>query len=153
MKLIPFSDADFASLYEFMSPLWHDTYDTIIPPAQVDLLLDKYFGRDGLAHFRALGYEYYNIDNAGVLVCVEKADSIYIDKLYLRPSARGKGYPAFVFNELIKRGKDLTLNANRENKRAVACYLKCGFVIESETDIDVGGGFVNRDYTFRKKCK
>ena len=43
MKLISFEEKDFLTLYDYMYPLWHDTYGGIIPQAQIDLLLDKYF--------------------------------------------------------------------------------------------------------------
>ncbi len=151
MKLKEFTQEDFDNLYNFMRPLWLETYGDILPKEQIQLLLDKYFLPESLAHYQALGYQYRKIDNFGVLVYVEKDDYIYIDKLYLLPLARGKGYPALVFNELANYKKDILLNVNQGNARAVACYLKNGFIIDEKQVIDLGNGMINYDYVMRKK--
>ncbi len=134
-----------------MKPIWLETYGPILPREQILFLLDRYFSPAGLAHYRALGYQYRKIDNIGVVVFVDRGEHIYMDKLYLLPAARGKRYPAFVFSELAKAGKDIVLNANAKNERAVRCYLKNGFVIEREEMIDLGNGMLNRDFVMRKK--
>ncbi len=152
MQLIPFTKNDFASLYDFMKPIWLDTY-SFLPKEQVLLLLDKYFSPDNLRAFQEKGYRYYKIDDVGVLVYVEKEQETYLDKLYLLPSARGKGYADFVFTQLLKLNKDITLNVNQNNKRAVACYKKHGFVVDQVIDIDLGNGMVNQDFIMRKAHK
>ena len=153
MKLIEFTQEDFDGLYAFMQPLWIETYGGFLSKPQILLLLDKYFSADGLARFRAQGYRYYKIDDAGVLVYAEREKDVYIDKLYLLPAARGKAYPDFVFCELSKLKKDIRLNVNRSNERAVKCYLKNGFSVEKQEEIPLGGGMVNCDYVMVKKYK
>ena len=122
--LTEFTQQDFDGLYDFMHPIWHETYGDILPSVQIDFLLDKYFSAKGLNAYRMQGYEYFRIDNAGVLVIQERDREICLDKLYLLPAARGKGYPQKVFAELLKRGKDILLNVNQGNQRAVKCYQK-----------------------------
>ena len=63
------------------------------------------------------------------------------------------GIPREIFQELQKSGKDLTLNVNRANERAVKCYLKNGFQIERETEILLDNGMINCDYEMRLKTK
>ncbi|MBE5747865.1 MAG: GNAT family N-acetyltransferase [Clostridiales bacterium] len=149
--LNPFAKQDFDGLYAFMRPIWHETYGEILPPTQIDFLLEKYFSAQSLQAYLAQGYEYFKIDNVGVLVIVERENEIYLDKLYLLPTDRGKGYPQRVFSELLKRGKDILLNVNKGNQRAVSCYKKNGFFIEETVDIDLGDGMVNQDYVMRKR--
>lgn len=149
MVLHDFTEKDFDALYEFMRPIWLETYGGFLPKTQIEALLDKYFSKDGIARFRALQYEYKRIDSVGVLVFCERENDVYLDKLYLLPSARGKGYPAFVFQELLKRGKPILLNVNQNNARALHCYLKNGFTIEKEEIIDLGNGMKNVDYVLR----
>ena len=151
MKLTAFTEKDFTGLYEFMEPLWIETYGKILPREQIIFLLHKYFSSEGLAHYRAQGYRYYKIDEVGVLVFVERETETYMDKLYLLPKARGKGYAKFVFDELIKLGKDVVLNVNQANERAMRCYQKNGFAIESQTDILLENGMINRDFVMRKR--
>ena len=150
MELKPFTQTDFDTLYDFMKPLWLDTY-AFLPKAQVLFLLDKYFSLPRLKHYQEEGYRYYKIDDVGVLVFVEKDDCIYIDKLYLLPTARGQGYPEFVFQALSAYKKDILLNVNQNNARAVACYLKNGFIIDEKQEIVLGDGMINYDYVMRKQ--
>ena len=151
MTLQEFTEEDFKRLYDFMQPLWEEVYTGILLPQQIKFLLDQYFSPEGIRHYRNLGYQYRKIDDVGVLVFVEKENYVYIDKLYLLPSARGKKYPSFVFNELLRYGKDLMLNVNQQNARAVKCYLKNGFVIERTEDIYLGDGMINCDYIMKKR--
>ena len=153
MLLIDFTQEDFSKLYDFMRPIWLETYGGFLPKEQIEFLLNKYFSADGLAHFRTLGYRYQKIADAGVLVTVDRGEEIYLDKLYLSPAQRGHGYAKAVFDELKKTGKDITLNVNQSNERAVKCYLKNGFVIERSTDILLDNGMVNRDYEMRFHVK
>ena len=152
MILQNFTEKDFQNLHSFMQPLWEETYGDILPKEQIHFLLKKYFSPAAIVHFRNLGYQYRKIDDVGVLVFVEQEECIYIDKLYLLPSARGKGYPALIFDELASYKKDILLNVNQGNARAVACYLKNGFIIDSKQTIDLGNGMINYDYVMRKQC-
>ena len=151
MELIAFSENDYLSLYAFMRPIWLDTYGGFLPEEQVLFLLDKYFAPHNLTKFRQKGYQYFKIDDVGVLVFVEREQDVYLDKLYLLPSARGKGYASFAFEQLLKLKKDIVLNVNQNNERAVACYQKHGFCIDEIIDIPLGNGMINQDYVMRKK--
>ena len=149
MELKDFTPNDFDTLYAFMRPIWLETYGGFLPEKQIDTLLDKYFSKDGIAHFRALGYEYKKVDDVGVLVICEREADVYLDKLYLLPTARGKGYPELVFAELKKRGKPILLNVNQNNARALKCYQKNGFTVVKEEIIDLGNDMKNVDYVLR----
>ena len=155
MKLEKFVDSDFKTLRNFMSPIWYKTY-SFLPNEQVELLLEKYFSDERLAYYKEAGYTYLKLTDGelvGVVVfCVSDGDT-YLDKLYLAESARGRGYPEYVFAELLKLGRDITLNVNQSNERAVACYKKNGFTVEREEIIPLGEGMVNRDYKMRLKLK
>ena len=150
MQLIPFTEEDFVSLYTFMKPLWYETYGGFLPKEQIDFLLDMYFSPSGLAHYRSLGYQYRKIDDVGVLVYVDRGTEIYMDKLYLLPSARGKGYAAFAFAQLSSFGKDVMLSVNQKNERAMRCYKKNGFVVVEEKEVLLDNGMKNYDYIMKK---
>ena len=151
MTLFPFTEKDFLALYGFMKPLWLETYSPILPEKQILFLLDKYFSKDGLEKYRGLGYQYFRIDDVGVLVYVHRETDVYMDKLYLLPQARGKGYAAFAFAEMAKLGKPITLNVNQANERALKCYRKNGFEVVEKIAIDLGNGMTNYDYVMQKK--
>ena len=153
MLFTKFTEQDYLTLYDFMRPIWFETYGSFLPSEQIEFLLQKYFSLDALSHFRAQGYRYQKIADAGVLVTVDRGEEIYLDKLYLLPSQRGHGYAKAVFDELKTLGKDITLNVNQSNERAVKCYLKNGFTIERTTDILLENGMINRDYEMRLHVK
>ena len=56
-----------------------------------------------------------------------------------------------MFKELLRLGKDITLNVNQSNERACRCYLKNGFVIDEEQIIELEDGMINKDYRMRLK--
>lgn len=151
MILTDFTQQDFIELYDFMRPIWFETYTNVIPLEQIEFLLDKYFDPKNVQNFIKQGYSYKKVDGVGVLIYQERDNDVFIDKLYLPSKFRGMGYPEKVFDELLKLNKDLTLNVNQANKRAVACYLKNGFSIEVTHDVDLGNGMINKDYIMRKK--
>ena len=43
MQLTPFTKRDFETLYNFMQPIWEETYGDILSKEQIFFLLDKYF--------------------------------------------------------------------------------------------------------------
>lgn len=152
MQLEAFTKQNFETLYEWMRPLWEETYGKIIPREQIAYLLESYFSPQGIAHYQKEGYRYFRLEDGGtkgVVVFADRDTETYLDKLYLLPEERGKGYARFVFEELKKRGKDVTLNVNRANARAVACYLKNGFQVEREEKIILADGMINLDYRMR----
>ena len=149
MELVSFKNDDYKQLYDFMRPLWLETYSDCIPNHQILYLLDHYFNINSIDEFLKKGYKYYHIYdnvNIGVVVYYEYEDGIYLDKLYILPEFRGKGYPKAIFNLLLNIKNRITLNVNQKNKRAVACYFKEGFKIKEEQIIDLGEGMVNIDY-------
>lgn len=150
MQLLEFTEKDYTSLYAFMQPIWLETYKNVLPESQIRFLLEKYFSPLGIKEFLSRGYVYRKIDDVGVLVYVEREKDVYIDKLYLLPKARGKGYATLVFSKLTTTlKKPLTLNVNQKNERAVKCYLKNGFTILHEEKIDLGNGMCNVDYVMQ----
>lgn len=154
--LVPFERDDFSTLLAFMTPLWKQTYQSILPEKQIDFLIEKYFTPSAIEDYVKQGYEYYKFQDengrtAGVLVFVEKAEHTFMDKLYLLPNARGKGLPTQAFALMAKRGKDILLSVNRANERAFCAYRKNGFTVEKETQVPLKNGMVNLDYIMRKK--
>ena len=155
MKILTFEERDYTSLHAFMQPLWLETYQSILPLEQIEYLVQYYFAPDAIENFRRLGYEYFKLcedkQTVGVLVFLERDGYVFMDKLYLLPSARGKGYPAHAFAFMHTRKNTIRLNVNQANERAVRCYQKNGFKIILREQIQLGNGMVNHDYIMQKK--
>ncbi len=76
-----------------------------------------------------------------------------LHKIYTHPDFKQKGGGSVLLNEIINIAhsmnvKVLELNVNRYNT-AVEFYLKKGFTIKEEIDLDVGNGFFMNDYVMR----
>ncbi|MBO5711497.1 MAG: GNAT family N-acetyltransferase, partial [Acholeplasmatales bacterium] len=157
MKLVEFKENDYDLLYDYMKPLWIETYEHIIGINQVEFLLDKYFNLNNIKNYIKKGYQYFKIVDEGltrgVVIYYIDTDYIYLDKLYLPKEERGKGYPNFVFNELLKVKKKIILNVNQANYRALNCYKKNGFEILEEEHINLGNNMINIDYKMIKEDK
>lgn len=154
MEILSFTAQDFSALYDFMRPLWLETYANILPAEQIDFLLNKYFSEKGLAEYRANGYEYFKLTEqektVGVLVFIQREQDVFMDKLYLLPCARGKNYPAQAFAFMARRNPTVTLNVNQANARALRCYQKNGFKQIEEKEILLENGMINRDFVMQK---
>ena len=154
MEIKPFEKEDFSELFNFMKPLWEETYGSILPARQIEFLLDHYFSDEAVSGFIGKGYKYFTLKEENRLcgvtvICDGKDGSVYLDKLYINEDSRGKGYPGKVFGFLLGSGKDVTLNVNQKNARAIKCYKKNGFKVEEEQKIDLGDGMTNVDYFMR----
>ena len=151
--LLNLTKEEYSGLYDVMRPIWLDTY-SFLPKEQIELLLNKYFSKNGIEHYLSIGYEYYSINGMGLLVVKEQKDSLYVDKLYIYPEFRKKGIATKALNYLInERKKPLMLNVNKSNLPAVSCYLKNGFKIYKEEVIELGNGLINFDYVMKKEVE
>lgn len=89
---------------------------------------------------------------AGFISFQEREKETYLDKLYLKKEYRHRGLGKMIFAWLLQTyEKDIQLNVNQGNARAVNVYLRSGFVIEREETIPLPGGLINKDYIMRKK--
>lgn len=141
---------------------WPDTYLENIGHSQIDYMLDKMYNKgellkqfmeghifliaeDGQKQYGFAGYSILNHDKR-----------IYkLHKLYVLPSAHGKGVGKILINEVFNNvkeagGKILQLAVNKNNK-AKEFYLKAGFKIKESVKIDIGEGYFMDDYVMEYK--
>ena len=83
-------------------------------------------------------------------------DSLYLSKLYVKASERGRGFGrtamAFIEKHAREKGLDrITLNVNRNNEDSIKAYEKMGFRKEKIVDIDIGQNYKMHDYVMEKK--
>ncbi len=128
MDFIPATQNDFPLMATIAKSVWHETFDPIIGNDQVEYMLEKFQSVSAfLRQTTTEGYTYYLIaDENGtqgyIALCNEKSDRLYMSKLYLLPSARGKGYARKALEmasqkavELNKRAVYLTVTSNSVN--------------------------------------
>ena len=153
---------DVERLVALAREVWNDHYPGLISAAQIEYMLQQ---RYDPALVRA-ELERDDVWWDQLLVGREMAGfasywltpvpgEIKIDKLYVRSRYQRRGYGGM----LIARAADvaqrrgcnrLTLAVNKNNRTAIAAYLKHGFRVANAVVKDIGGGFVMDDYIMEK---
>lgn len=141
---------------ELGTKIWHEHYSSILEPAQIDYMVDKFQSANAVAlQINDQGYEYYLIKDedsvVGYIGLVMETDRVFLSKLYIAKEARGKGLAtkAFAFlTELASSNKKqaIWLTVNRYNSGSIAVYEKKGFIKVREQVSDIGNGYVMDDY-------
>ncbi len=132
--------------------IWQEHYVPMIGNEQVSYMLDKFQSTNAMEQQIAEGYKYYIIlDNqieAGYFSVKDKAEKLFLSKLYVLKSFRGKGLGKqgirFIQNNFDHPVIQLTVNKN--NSDSIAFYQHIGFEIVDDVVMDIGGGFVMDDY-------
>lgn len=139
--------------------IWREHFHGIITDEQIEYMLDKFQSFDAMKRQLAEEhYEYYGLfedgSQLGYFGIADKGDgTLFLSKLYLHSSARGRGYASQMF-ECIKqigreRGlKSVWLTVNRGNDGPIAVYRHWGMKVIREQAADIGQGFVMDDYVF-----
>ena len=143
---------------------WPITFKDILSPPQLEYMVNKMYSTNELWHQIEGGKIFFWI------VEIEKAFSgfmsyelhspnqshIKIHKLYIHPTAQGKGLGKELLKKLEEFGKvqgfeNLTLNVNKYNLPAINFYKKQGFIKVKEEIIPIGNGYIMDDYVYSKK--
>lgn len=150
-------EQDIEVIRNIAAATWPSTYLELIGQEQIDYMLEKMYNKGELLN-QFLGGHIFIIaeDNenqygfAGYSIIDLEAKIYKLHKLYVLPSAHGKGVGKLLINEVFNQAKEagasaLQLNVNKQNK-AKDFYLKGGFEIKEPVKIDIGGGYFMDDY-------
>ena len=153
------TEAQIETVARLAFEIWNQHFTPIIGEAQVDYMVEKFQSKRAISEQIEQGYSYYLIrtdgDYIGYTGICPKDDELFLSKLYLRASQRGKGYGRKVveFLEDLARDKGLgkiTLTVNKNNTDTIKAYEKFGFVNLGVLVQDIGNGFVMDDYKMEK---
>lgn len=157
------NSADFNTIREIAYTTWPVAYGSILPKAQLDYMLEKFYSDTTLTdnlnnknhHFllvkennNCLGFASYEPNYLGEKI-------LRLHKIYLLPGAQGKGMGKLLISEIEKIANQLnqigiSLNVNRFNK-AFHFYTKIGFECIGEEDIELDFGYLMEDFKMFKK--
>ena len=161
ISMIPVKSTEqIETLSHLACDIWNQHFVPIIGQAQVDYMLDKFLSPKALCAQLSSGYEYYLISCDNTLVGFtgihDENGSLFLSKLYVHISQRGKGIASWTFHQLVQicktRNLDkIWLTCNRHNTNTLAIYDHLGFKIVREEAADIGNGFVMDDYILEYK--
>ena len=139
--------------------IWYDHYSPIIGKEQVDYMLGKYQTSKAIqSQMEQEGNYYYLIHYdfvpVGYIGIIEKNHELFLSKLYILSSERGKGIGHKAIDFLVVRCREIgapyiTLTVNKLNEPSITAYEKLGFEIYGEVVSDIGSGYVMDDYLMR----
>ncbi len=139
--------------------IWNQHFIPIIGKAQVDYMVEKFQSKRAISEQIESGYSYYLLradDNyTGYMGVCPREDELFLSKLYIRASQRGRGFgrKAIEFLEELSGEKGLskiTLTVNKNNTDAIKAYEEFGFTNLGVFVQDIGNGFVMDDYKMEK---
>lgn len=151
---------DIQAVAELAYEIWHECFAELLDIGQIDYMLDKFQSAPAIESQIIGGYEYYRVYDGGIesgYTAVKKEDGyLFMSKLYLKSSQRGKGLATQALAFIKERAKGLGLNkirltVNKYNKRAIKAYNKADFVTYAEQKADIGKGYFMDDYLM--ECK
>ena len=162
IEILSIGPGDVERISALAAEIWWHHYPGIISDAQIEYMLAQRYAprvlrtelrRDDLwwdklvADGEIVGFaSYFLIDRPG---------GMKLDKLYVHPDHQRKGYGGMLIEQACARAREhrcstLTLAVNKNNRHAIAAYLKHGFRVREAAIKEIGGGFVMDDYIMER---
>lgn len=148
------SQEDVFSTAVLASAIWKQHYTPIIGIEQVNYMLDKFQSETAINDQIKNGFEYFLAvadGPIGYLSLKTEKDTLFISKIYLVKSERGKGYGKNMMNfaktyAKQKKLEKLRLTVNKYNLLSIEAYEKMGFTKKRAVVFDIGNGYIMDDY-------
>jgi len=157
--LKPASISDIKTIQTLAHKIWTEHYTPIIGDVQVNYMLQKIYSEEALINQITKGpQQFFLIQNEneiqGYLSFETEKESLgFINKFYLLSETRRSGLGKQAFEALCSiynSTKEIRLQVNRQNYKAINFYFKMGFIIESVADFDIGDGYFMNDFIMVK---
>ena len=135
--------------------IWWRHYPAIITNDQIEYMLELMYSERSITEQMQKHQNYTLIytdgEPVGYYAVSEKSPGhFFLHKFYIDTEKHRKGIGAAAFEHIREndcRGyKEITLQVNRRNIKAVNFYFKHGFVIDYVDDFDIGNGYTMDDF-------
>ena len=165
VRIVPLEPSDEKGIHlmsALATAILREHYDPILGKDQNDYMLEKFQSVTAIADHLSHGYRYnFLYEGAkpvGFFAFYPREEEMYLSKLYLEKSARGKGYSHRVLDYLIAETRAaglpaIELNVNKHNDSSIAAYEKLGFLRIRAEKNDIGSGYYMDDYVYRLEVK
>lgn len=158
IRIEPLTDADVEPLARLAREIWYAHYPAIIGIPQIEYMLAQRYRPEAIRAELAGGGIWWDkllvgSDMAGFASYfpTPAAGEMKLDKLYVHPRHQRRGWGGRMIARAAEVARSsactrLVLAVNKNNRSAIAAYLKHGFSLAGSTRQDIGGGFVMDDY-------
>jgi len=153
------SSREIARVVELADLVWREHYIPIIGRAQVDYMLEHFQSASAIEKQIAKGINYFSVQTEGMtvgyLAYEKQGKTLFLSKIYLLDSHRGKGIGKAAIRFLEEKAhtlecSEIALTVNKYNDRSIHAYTRMGFSKQGGEITDIGGGFVMDDYRMVK---
>ncbi len=141
---------------------WYPTFEEILSEEQIGFMLEMMYSTGSLTEqIQSKKHNFYLAEENNIalgFISVEfhyqKQSTAKIHKIYILPSAQGKGVGKLLMQKAESLAKEsnqntISLNVNRFNK-ALNFYENLGYKIVKSEDIDIGNGYLMEDFVLEK---
>ncbi|MDF2803888.1 MAG: putative acetyltransferase [Anaerocolumna sp.] len=151
-------EEDIQNIAILANEIWHEYFPFILSEEQIIYMIDKFQSSNAMKNqIQQEGYVYYKLLEEkrliGYFAIREDKDdrSLFLSKLYLHKSSRGKGYGTTVFQYLKEfclnnNYNKIWLTVNKYNEGTINAYIKRGFIQTDTRVLDIGNGYIMDDY-------
>ena len=149
---------DIPVIQEIAKRTWRKSFVSVISQSQIEYMLNKMYTTDVLRWQMSDGnHKYLLIEEeeqiagfASYELDANEDNHARLHKIFVLPELQKSGTGSLLLEEVVTRVKEnknegLLLSVNRQNP-AVDYYLAQGFEIVEEDDIDIGEGYLLKDY-------
>ncbi|MFD1095588.1 GNAT family N-acetyltransferase [Salegentibacter chungangensis] len=156
------TQTDFKIIEHLANRIWTEHYTPIIGKDQVSYMLQKFQSAAAIEDQVQNGMVYYLLiyedKEVGYFSFSRQEGALFLSKIYVLNSLRGRGIGSATISFLEKQAKKLDLHkikltVNRFNSSSIKAYEKMGFKNVGTTVQDIGGGFVMDDFILEKPVK
>lgn len=165
IKIISAKENHFPIVQRIAHQTWPITFKGILSPEQITYMLEMMYSIESLKQQLKKGQVFILAKEKDNIVGFASYEPRYagmpktkIHKLYILPSAQGKGVGKKLIQRLnasaeAKGDGILSLNVNKFNNSAIRFYEKNGFKETAREDIPIGNGFWMEDVVMEKKVE
>ncbi|GAL63834.1 GNAT family N-acetyltransferase [Algibacter lectus] len=141
------------------SQIWYQHYPDIIGLEQVEYMLAKFNSAKAIEEQVRLGAQFYcliyNETPVGYMAIKPEDNFLFLSKLYVAETSRGKGVGRVALNFIDEEAKKqqllgIRLKVNKYNTASIAVYEKLDFKNVKASVTDIGNGFVMDDFEMEK---
>jgi len=150
---------DIITLASLAQEIWERHYTPIIGAEQVKYMVDNFQSTTAIDADIAAGYvytiAYWDGTPCGYSAVRFDPDALFLSKLYVLESFRGKGIARVMLRAAEDAAKAqgvmrIRLTCNKRNTGSLAAYTRMGFDRVADIVTDIGRGFVMDDYVMEK---
>jgi ribosomal protein S18 acetylase RimI-like enzyme len=163
VSIEPLTETDVEQLVALARKIWYSHYPAIITEAQIEYMLAQRYDPQIVRSELARGDVWWDKLLAGgemvgfaSYLLTGAPGEMKLDKLYVHPAQQRRGYGAMMIAHACSAARSrgctrLVLAVNKNNRSAIAAYLKHGFRVADSVVKDIGDGFVMDDYIMVKR--